>query len=1493
MAKINLNHNHRVDIPTLILQNRNFDTIGMIAGAVDLTYKENFNSANEISFSIYKDIQKENCSIWDAIVDFKILYVPELKERFEISVSTAENDFTKKSVTAVSLCEAELSNIKLYHIEINTESDILNENYDENFPTVFYRNPENYNDYDWSDSKYKGKYKNYTDQKKKEVIRKSSLLHRILEKAPHYSIEKVDVSLQNIQHFFSISDTDIYSELTGEIAEAFHCLFLFDSIERKISVYDLYHTCKSCGYRGDFSEQCPECGKKEFDGQYGEDTTVLISTENLSTEINLETNKDSLKNCFYIEGGDDIMTAAIRSINPNGSQYIYNITEEMKKDMPTALSLALNKYDERYRAYKKEHSYPLTKQIVDNYNAVVDYVNKKFPIETNDANSETSKTKFKKLPTYFLKGYPATTEAMYEAIDLFGFVKDAMMPTVDTSGLGIAESMQAIINGFKSGFDGFTNEIALDNPSQAIQLTVERAIKNTAKIFYSSAYYDFDVKTTSYTKAASENSKGSWTGTFTLTSITEKDENGNKISNKSASITLFINNKMTLFIEQKIYRAMSNKNEISVYDITNIKLEEETFLEQLTFYSLQELQNLSDCFQSCLEVLLSPEIEENDTNRKILDNFKNFYTKRKKYITIEIGKRAKQLEDIKAVYYFDSKTNLTSGELYQIRKHTNDSLNFEKFIKEESKKQTSSTKLWEVFCSYRREDKYNNSNYISTGMTNAQVIEHAKELLDAAEKELYKASHTQYTLTSTMNNLLARKEFLPLADSFSVGNWIRIEIDNKIFKLRLLSYQINFDEIQSIDVEFSTAETIWTGISDIKSVIDSASSMAQSYSGVMEQMNQSKDTTDYVQSWLEDGLNATHTKFVDSENQNIVIDHHGILARAYDELKDSYSNYQLKVVGNGLYTTSDNWETIHTGIGRISYLDPETNTQIDDYGVIAKTVVGKLLLGENLGIYNSNGSIKFTGDGLSINNKDKTNSFIVNLNDDKSLVQILKGNEKQFYINQSGDVCLSGSINIGNGNFMVNTKGDITSKGTMSIANGQVVYNGKSLEVNGIIKAQASSKIGGWTITDTALYNGTLEGNNSGDSGISTVNFKRTVCEKERKDLRLAIGSNFGVSATGKLYCGNAEISGKVTGSIITGSEITGGIFKTSLTETIDGKKRTSSTIIEEGYFTNSGYNAEENRSVTISNGILDIRRKDDLFGTYFLAESWVLFKNNGGVFSVSADLNSFSTSLDTTFYADVRMEKNIYFSKDEEYFIKSNGSAKFHSLTLKDSLIPLSTKDSRLGSPDSYWRYIYTTSLRIKSGNYTEIGRINCIWEDGNSHDIITAKNDGLTCSFGWDGTDAETKEHKCDTVTEICGTTITYKSASGATAISDERMKESFKKLDEMDPVYMDLKPMAFQYKNGVSKRYHFGFGAGQVKEALEKHNFTTKDFAGFVQMSDSSENEDYCGYEDPMGLIYTEFISWNTHMIQKLYIENKELKQRLEKLESIVLKEGVDSL
>jgi len=129
---------------------------------------------------------------------------------------------------------------------------------------------------------------------------------------------------------------------------------------------------------------------------------------------------------------------------------------------------------------------------------------------------------------------------------------------------------------------------------------------------------------------------------------------------------------------------------------------------------------------------------------------------------------------------------------------------------------------------------------------------------------------------------------------------------------------------------------------------------------------------------------------------------------------------------------------------------------------------------------------------------------------------------------------------------------------------------------------------------------------------------------------------------------------------------------------------------------------------------------------------------------------------------------------------------------------------------------------------------------------------------------------------------------SSAGSITPSDERLKNSFKPLDGFDEVYMEIDPCAFRYNKGTSGRYHFGVKAKNVKDAFEKHGYTTKDFGGFVQMYDNPENEDYCGIEDPMGIIYTEFVMWNTHMIQKLY---KKIEEQQEEIDS--LKESVSFL
>ena len=114
----------QLEAPTLILQLKSGNSLGMIDGATDITYKKNLNSANEISFTVCKYIDGKLNPLWDSLTDLKNIYVPEFQEHFEIKVSFQEDVQETKSITGTSLCEAELGQLTLYGLEINTEDDI-------------------------------------------------------------------------------------------------------------------------------------------------------------------------------------------------------------------------------------------------------------------------------------------------------------------------------------------------------------------------------------------------------------------------------------------------------------------------------------------------------------------------------------------------------------------------------------------------------------------------------------------------------------------------------------------------------------------------------------------------------------------------------------------------------------------------------------------------------------------------------------------------------------------------------------------------------------------------------------------------------------------------------------------------------------------------------------------------------------------------------------------------------------------------------------------------------------------------------------------------------------------------------------------------------------------------------------------------------------------------------------------------------------------------
>lgn len=967
-ARIKLNPMNEVEEPTLVLATRKGRKLGTIP-AYNIVFKDCLNSYSEISFKVSKSDNGNECRLWDKLLDFKLLWCKEYDLWFEIYVEIDEQNDLVKNVLGKSVCEAELSQINLYNIEINTEDDIAREDYKK--PTVFFN----------------------------EEYPESSLLNRLMEKIPHYTIAHVESTLANIQKTFSFDNKSIYDAFQ-EIAEEVGCLFVFGSnstpsgeIARTISVYDLQSNCNNCGYRGEFTDICPECESTSIKYGYGTDTGIFISTENLADNITYETDTDSVKNCFKLEAGDDLMNATIRSCNPNGTDYIWYISDSVKADMSNDLVDKIEQYDELYEECQNSRAILLNSAAVSKYNRLITLYN----------NYRGSDEQFAQVKGNVI-GFPALMTTYYDTIDFKLFLQSGLMPSLDMENTTASEQAAMLTANNLS-------PVAATSITSLSKTIAENAVLGIAKIYINSNY---TVKVNSSSLSGTK-----WTGNFTVTNNYDEEDTAT-----SSTITVTINDDVETYLEQKISKALKNKD-TDDYSITSLfSMDYDDFYEEIEKYSLNCLTTFYDACQAVLDIL----IEQASMDDTIYSNLYQPYRKKLLALQSEISDRETEIG------YIENLQNYITSARDEIQAE----LDFEEFI---------GVDLWNEFCAYRRENKYSNSNYISDGLDNTGLFSRAQEFIEVATLEIYKSAELQHSITSTLKNLLAMEEFQPLTSNFEVGNWLRLKVDNDIYKLRLLEYEIDYDDLKNITVVFSDVMKISSGYSDVKSILDQAASMATSYDSVAHQASQGNKTNKLVNGWVNDGLALTNSFISDSDNQEIILDSHGITMREYLPITDTYSDKQLKIINKGFYFTTDNWDTIKVGVGSFKYLDPKNNFQeTEGYGVIADTIVGNIILGEEVGVYNNGGSIILNEDGLEITNKGirTTNYNTITINPNNSELFVVKrNNTKMLWFGSDGTGHFKG-VEITDGTFTISNDDNTI---TIDPDNGLLFTSGSSTKL--------------------------------------------------------------------------------------------------------------------------------------------------------------------------------------------------------------------------------------------------------------------------------------------------------------------------------------------------------------------------------------------------------------------------------------------------------------
>ena len=942
--------------PTLVLATRDGTKLGEINTATDFDVRDTLTGGAEFSVTAHKTFEGRECSLWDSIAPLKLVWCREWDKWFQIDIDTEESSETVKHITAMSLAEAELSQINLYDFECNTESDISSDDY---VVTVLYdaSNP------------------------------KGSLLNRMLEKAPHYSIGHVDNTIQNIQRSFSFDNTSIYDAMQ-EISEEVGCIFIFGSasnldgtIKRTIDVYDLNSSCLSSDcdynvrhgerYRAPSFDVCPICGSGNVSPGYGTDTTIFVTSDNLTDDIRKTPDTSSVKNCFKLVGGDELMTAAIISCNPNGSQYIWNITDEMRADMSDELKSALESYDTIYQECVEQRMINLD---TEKYNQLV------AKYRTYDDSIADIKSP--------VVGFSNLMLAQYNAVDFESILQTSLMPEAIIKDTTSSEQASLI-----EAYTPRTVSLASISTGTS-QATVENAIRLLVKSIIDITRFSFQISTASWVNAIAQGGTSIWSGVIT---VQKEIGDGDWDVAATQELSFVINDDYENYVKQLLEKKLSSENNDNLSISGLFAKEQEDFVNDLTMYSLDSLSSIADACQGVLDILVDEGFGSQSS-----DMYESMYLPYyNKLIAVEneMDVRDEELTIIRS----------TEEEMVQAGNVVMDELNFEKYMGRD---------LWLELCLYRREDKYENANYVSDGLTNGELFAHAREFVETASSELESASTVQYSISTTLKNLLVIPEFKPLVDHFAVGNWIRVQIDGEVYRLRLVSYEIDYNDLSTIQVEFSDVRKTHRGNNDLASLMSNLKSISTSYDSYKHQVNSNTKSAKYVSDWVRDGLQVTNTKIANNnDNQSQTWDEHGILLKKYEPVADTYADTQMKLVNRGIYITDDAWETVKTAIGNFNYIDPESGKLKNAYGVNAETVIGQLLLGENLAIRNESGSLTFDKDRLTITVRDNKwangKAFTIRKQNDDGTYTSL------FYVDDDGNLVIKGDgsgLDIGSNN---------------------------------------------------------------------------------------------------------------------------------------------------------------------------------------------------------------------------------------------------------------------------------------------------------------------------------------------------------------------------------------------------------------------------------------------------------------------------------------------
>lgn len=1144
-----------IDPPSLILMSRSLSPLGKIGHYESLTLSLAADGMDEVSLDVHEYNNGKRCPVWDELTNLRLLKVGDLGV-FEISVTFTDGGGSVKSIHGVSL-EAELALAMLHEFHVNDDEAIeAATDYSGDTPSIESFTPTTlYNAEDPS----------------------HSLLHRVFrEYAPHWRIGSVtefvapDTSSQptlssQFQRTYTADGISVYDFLTGEVAQESNVAFTFGVEEYEGRLTRTVHCHSLC----DCIDQ--ETGRLLSEG-IGEDTSILISKKKLANEISVSPNTDLLKNCFHIEGGDDVITSLVRIASPGGENRIYQFSGLQYDDMTEALRQRLDRYQammsdasvqERYAGDGDMDAFfqgsltlaaPSEGDVAPTAAAAAILT---LCQDRNVAAADASVAHLLSNPYWRITGegdekrLSASKQAagrVTDAMDALGsmgifprlclaqgvlsYLTSSMMPGASPAPGTSKEQYEAVLKALTAG------PIAsafLPKKAGASHSSVTNSVRAYAQAFLDARFALEVIKgSTSYERqdgapdSGGGASTGTWKGKIRIRRRSDKGDAFPKDIQAAEPIQVHVTSDKRTLTSQKLIKELS-KNSMRDIDFAAGGLNGEELRDYFRQFSLRRLEGIREGYNACLSILIELGLEkediyqtyherfaivgnENPTDKEMESQEGSGADRRQRGVLEE---RSTQVDAVAQAM----------AALEDEQRQFQESHNFRAFLGED---------LYKEFCNYLREDTYRNECYVSDGLSTTERLKTARELLDAAAKELGKASSLQRTVSTSLNSLFALPEFEPLYEKLALYSRIRVQAGDETLSLRLIGIDLSGPSLNEIHVTFADHVEAVDGTADsLRGLLKQAGGMAASYPSTLLQAKQGQEARDIVAEMYSAGLNAAKTKLMNNENNDVTITQSGILCRHLDD-EGRHSDKQFRITGNIMAFTNNNWESVSLAIGETAFPDlsgVSLGDLSDDkagslpmktaYGIVAENIVGKMMMSDKLFIGNEEGTVQITGKGIVLKN---------------GIIQSANYVEKK-----------------------IGSRLDLTN-GTFNFAGNGLVYDNEGLSLTGKVTA-TEGQIANFHIKEDRLF--TDEGNSDfdGSNGIYFGN----------KGLR--IGSKFTVTESGASFF-EAEVvtkRGDIGGWSIDEYEIASksnngnGITLSSLNSAITSKSNDKKAVLTSG----------------------------------------------------------------------------------------------------------------------------------------------------------------------------------------------------------------------------------------------------------------------------------------------------------------------------------------